>query len=301
MRGTLRTFILLAALTALFLLAGWALGGQQGALMALGVAAAMNLFAWWGSDSMVLRMQNAQPIGPAENPRLHAMVEGLARRAGIPTPALYVIHENQPNAFATGRSPERGAVALNTGLLEMMDEREVAGVVAHELAHIKNRDTLLMAVTATIAGAIGFLAQFGFLASRGRDRGNPILAILAVLLAPIAAMVVQAAISRTREYEADAEGARICGDPSWLASALARLEQYKQGRVNEGAEANPAHAHLFIINPLAGFRMDGLFSTHPPTEERIARLMQLGGAAPAALPPASPWGAARPRSPWDRR
>lgn len=296
MRGYFRTLVLMAGLTALFMAVGWAMGGQQGALMALAIAAAMNLWAWWGSDSAVLRMQGAQPIGPAENPRLHAMVQGLAQRAGIPMPALYVIHENQPNAFATGRSPERGAVALNTGLLEMMDEREVAGVIAHELAHIKHRDTLIMAVTATLAGAIGFLGQFGFMLGRGRDhRPNPIFALLAMLLAPLAAMVVQAAISRSREYEADAEGARICGDPSWLASALGNLERFKQGRVNERAEANPAAAHMFIVNPLAGLRLDTLFSTHPPTEERIARLMALRGEA-APAPPVR----GRFRSPWER-
>ncbi len=295
MRGYFRTLVLMAGLSALFMAVGWTMGGQQGALVALGIAAAMNLFAWWGSDSMVLRMQGAQPVGPAENPRLHAIVQGLAQRAGIPMPALYVIHEEQPNAFATGRSPERGAVALNTGLLAMMDEREVAGVVAHELAHIKHRDTLIMAVTATLAGAIGFLGQFGFVLGRGRDhRPNPIFAILAMLLAPLAAMVVQAAISRSREYEADAEGARICGDPAWLASALGNLERYKQGRVNERAEANPAAAHMFIVNPLSGLRMDGLFSTHPPTAERVARLMALRGEV--APPPQRP----RFRSPWAR-
>lgn len=296
MRGYFRTLVLMAGLTALFMAVGWAMGGQQGALVALAIAAAMNLWAWWGSDSAVLRMQGAQPIGPAENPRLHAMVHGLAQRAGIPMPALYVIHENQPNAFATGRSPVRGAVALNTGLLEMMEEREVAGVIAHELAHIKHRDTLIMAVTATLAGAIGFLGQFGFMLGRGRDhRPNPIFALLAMLLAPLAAMVVQAAISRSREYEADAEGARICGDPSWLASALGNLERFKQGRVNERAEANPAAAHMFIVNPLAGLRLDTLFSTHPPTEERIARLMALREEA-APAPPVR----GRFRSPWER-
>ncbi|MCW8084993.1 zinc metalloprotease HtpX [Sabulicella glaciei] len=302
MRGYFRTMVLLAALTALFMGIGWALGGQQGALIALAMAAAMNLFAWWGSDSMVLRMHNAQPVGPGEAPQLHSMVQGLAQRAGIPMPALYVIHENQPNAFATGRSPEKGAVAVNTGLLDMMDEREVAGVVAHELAHIKHRDTLIMAVTATIAGAIGWIAQFGFLMNRGGDRRvNPIFAILAMILAPIAAMLVQTAISRSREYEADAEGARICGDPAWLASALNKLEQYKQGMVNERAEANPATAHMFIVNPLAGLRMDSLFSTHPPTEERVSRLMAMRGGD--ALPPSQPSFRPPPprpqaRSPW---
>jgi heat shock protein HtpX len=303
-----RTFILLAALTALFLAAGYAIGGEGGMLMALLVAGGMNLFAWWGSDSVVLRMHNAQPLSPAEAPQLYAMTQQLAARAGIPMPRLYLIHEDQPNAFATGRSPERGVVAVNTGLLNMMDEREVAGVIAHELAHIKNRDTLIMSVTATIAGAIGFLAQFGWMMSSNRDRNaspfGAIGLILLVILGPLAAMVVQMAISRAREYEADAEGARICGDPSWLASALAALERYKQGRINQAAEANPATAHMFIVNPLSGFRLDALFSTHPPTEERIRRLMALGGGGfaarrlPQAGPAASPWARPGGRSPW---
>jgi heat shock protein HtpX len=303
-----KTFLLLAALTSLLLFAGFALGGEQGVVMALVAAGAMNLFAWWGSDRMVLRMANAQPISPEQAPQLYAMTQRLAERAGLPMPALYVIHEDQPNAFATGRSPEKGVVAVNTGLLDLMNEREVAGVIAHELAHIKNRDTLIMAVTATIAGAIGFLAQFGFLLSRGQNRqgGSPFGAIglvLLMILGPIAAMVVQMAISRAREYEADAEGARICGDPSWLAGGLAALERYKQGRVNQAAEANPAIAHMYIINPLSGLRLDALFSTHPPTEERIRRLMAMGGGAPAVRLPetgASPWGAPKGRSPWAR-
>lgn len=307
-----RTFILLAALTALFLAAGYAIGGEGGMLIALAVAGGMNLFAWWGSDSMVLRMHNAQPVSPEQAPQLYAMTRQLAQRAGIPMPSLYVIHEDQPNAFATGRSPERGVVAVNTGLLDMMNEREVAGVIAHELAHIKNRDTLIMSVTATIAGAIGFLAQFGFFLSRGQNRnGSPFGAIgmvLLMILGPIAATVVQLAISRAREYEADAEGARICGDPSWLASGLAQLERYKKGRINQTAEANPATAHMFIINPLSGLRLDALFSTHPPTQERIRRLMALGpgvaggGPAPRAVPQtgrgASPWAPPRGKSPW---
>lgn len=302
-----KTFLLLAALTSLLLFAGFALGGEQGVIMALAFAGAMNLFAWWGSDRMVLGLANAQPISPAEAPQLYAMTQRLAERAGIPMPRLYVIHEDQPNAFATGRSPERGVVAVNTGLLELMTEREVAGVIAHELAHIKNRDTLIMAVTATIAGAIGFLAQFGFLLSRGQNRNaspfGAIGLILLMILGPIAAMIVQLAISRAREYEADAEGARICGDPTWLASALAQLERYKQGRINQAAEANPAIAHMYIVNPLSGLRLDALFSTHPPTEERIRRLMAMGGGAPAGWGPraaVSPWGSARSRSPWAR-
>ncbi|WP_456300183.1 M48 family metalloprotease [Roseococcus microcysteis] len=284
-------------------------------MIALLIAGGMNLFAWWGGDGMVLRMHNAQPVTPQEAPQLYAMTERLAQRAGIPMPALYIIHEDQPNAFATGRSPEKGVVALNTGLLNMMSEQEVAGVIAHEMAHIKNRDTLIMAVTASIAGAIGFLAQFGFMMGGNRDSRSPfglIGMILLMILGPIAAMVVQMAISRSREYEADAEGARICGDPAWLANGLAQLERYKQGRVNQAAEANPATAHMFIINPLSGFRIDGLFSTHPPTEERIARLMAMrgsgggagvapGGWAKPASVGGSPWGQApQRRNPWAR-
>jgi heat shock protein HtpX len=298
-----KTFILLGGLTALFVVVGFALGGEAGAMMALLMAGGMNLFAWWGSDRMVLRMHNAQPVTEAEAPQLYRMTQELAARANMPMPALYIIHEAQPNAFATGRSPERGAVAVNTGLLDLMTQEEVAGVVAHELAHIKNRDTLIMAVTATLAGAISFLAQFGMLLGRGRDsRPNPIAMILMVILAPLAAMLVQMAISRAREFEADAEGARICGDPSWLANGLARLERGKIGHVNQTAEANPASAHMFIINPLSGLRMDRLFATHPPTEERIARLMAMGGMPPRARPApprgASPWSAPAKRNPW---
>ncbi|MBY0336694.1 MAG: zinc metalloprotease HtpX [Acetobacteraceae bacterium] len=296
MSGYFRTLLLLAGLTALFMAIGYALGGEQGMLMALLFAGAMNLWAWWGSDRMVLRMQNAQPVSPQEAPDLYAMTQQLAQRAGLPMPALYVIHEDQPNAFATGRSPERGAVAVNTGLLDMMSREEVAGVIAHELAHIKHRDTLIMAVTATLAGAIGFLAQFGMVLGRGRDsRVNPIAGLVMMLLGPLAAVLVQAAISRSREYEADAEGARICGDPTWLASGLSRLEQYKHGRVNQAAEANPAMAHMFIINPLSGGALAGLFSTHPPTEQRVARLMAMAGGGGGALPRQVP---ARGASPW---
>jgi heat shock protein HtpX len=318
MAGYIRTTLLLAGLTALFVGVGFAIGGQQGMVIAFVAACGMNLFAWWNSDRVVLGMHNAQPIGPQDAPRLYEMTAALAARAGLPMPALYVIHEDQPNAFATGRNPERGAVAVNTGLLDMMSEREVAGVIAHELAHIKNRDTLIMTITATLAGAIGMLAQFGFLfGGRGQDgRSNPfgpIGTILLVILAPIAAMVVQFAISRGREYEADRLGAEIAGDPRGLASALLRLEQYKQGRVNEAAEANPASAHLFIINPLSGLRMDGLFSTHPATANRVAALEALagrigppdGGAripptpARVASPQPGPWGnQGQRRNPW---
>lgn len=294
-----RTFILLAGLTALFAVIGYLLGGAVGATGALVVAAGMNLFAWWGSDGMVLRMHKAQPVTEAEAPQLYRMTRDLAARAAIPMPALYLIHEDQPNAFATGRSPERGAVAVNTGLLDLMTQEEVAGVVAHELAHIKNRDTLIMAITATLAGAIGFLAQFGMMVGRGREqRPNPIAMIAMMILGPLAAMLVQMAISRAREFEADAEGARICGDPSWLANGLAKLERGKIGRVNQSAEAHPASAHMFIINPLSGLRLDRLFSTHPPTEQRIARLMAMGGGTPAPARTTSPWTKPAQRNPW---
>ncbi|SDB64137.1 zinc metalloprotease HtpX [Belnapia rosea] len=311
MGGYLRTAILLAGLTALFLAIGYLLGGRQGMVIAFLIACATNLWSWWNSDRVVLSMHNAEPIAPESAPRLYRMVEGLAQRAGLPMPALYVIHEDQPNAFATGRNPENAAVAVNTGLLDLMSEQEVAGVVAHELAHIRHRDTLLMTLTATLAGAIGMLAQFGFLFGGRTEDGRrnpfgPIGALLLVIVGPIAAMLVQMAISRSREYEADKLGAEICGDPRWLASGLQKLEHYKQGLVNHTAEAHPASAHLFIINPLSGLRMDSLFTTHPPTEERIRRLLAMAPSVPTrggwggtpVAPPASPWGSTGRRNPW---
>ena len=306
MHGYLRTAILLAGLTALFVAIGYAMGGQQGMVIAFLFACGTNLWTWWNSDRVVLSMYNAQPITPQEAPRLYRVVEGLAQRAGLPMPALYVIHEDQPNAFATGRSPSRSAVAVNTGLLDLMNEEEVAGVVSHELAHIRHHDTLIMTVTATLAGAIGMLAHFGFLfGGRSQDgRQNPfgpIGALLLMIVGPMAAMLVQMAVSRSREYEADRMGAEICGDPRWLASGLQKLERYKQGRVNQVAEANPASAHMFIVNPLSGLRLDTLFTTHPPTEERIRRLLAMapGGGAPD-LPLAPPPGgaSARQAGPW---
>jgi heat shock protein HtpX len=315
MAGYVRTALLLAGLTALFAAIGFAIAGEQGMILAFLLACGMNVFAWWNSDRVVLGMHNAQPIGPQDAPRLYEMTAALASRAGLPMPALYVIHEDQPNAFATGRSPQKGAVAVNTGLLDMMSEREVVGVIAHELAHIKNHDTLIMTITATLAGAIGMLAQFGLVFGRGGNRNNafgPIGTILLVILAPIAAMIVQMAVSRSREYEADRIGAEIAGDPRGLASALLRLEQYKQGRVNEAAEANPASAHVFIINPLSGLRMDGLFSTHPATAKRVAALEQMaagmppGGGSAVILsapsrgqaPRPGPWGQGGRKNPW---
>jgi len=254
----------------------------------------MNLFSWWNSNKMVLRMHNAQPISPQEAPRLYDLTAKLAANAGLPMPALYVIHEEQPNAFATGRNPQKAAVAVNTGLLEMLSEEEVAGVIAHEFAHIKNRDTLVMTVTASIAGAISALAQFGMMFNRGRNRQGqnpfgPIGMLLMVILAPMAAAIVQMAISRSREYEADRMGAEICGQPMALAGALQKLEHYAHQRVNQRAEANPATAHMFIINPLSGARMDNLFSTHPRTANRVAALEKLA-ANMRARPSSNPWG-----------
>jgi len=282
--NVMRTGILLAAMTGLFLAVGYALAGEGGMLMALVLAGGMNAFAYWNSDKMVLRMHNARPVGPSEAPELYRMVERLARNADMPMPKVYIIDEAQPNAFATGRDPKNAAVAITSGLMRNAPADEIAGVMAHELAHIKNRDTLTMTVTATLAGAIGFLSQFAlfFTAGRGEDRPNPIVAIAIMILAPLAAAVVQMAISRAREYEADRVGAEIARDPASLANALQRIEQlaHSGGRRGRGiemrrAEENPATAHMFIINPLAGINADNLFRTHPPTRERIRRLMEM--------------------------
>jgi heat shock protein HtpX len=273
-----RTGILLAAMTALFLTIGFALGGEGGLMIALLLAGGMNFWSYWNSGNMVLRMHNAKAVTKASAPEFYGMVEDLARRAELPMPKVYIIETDQPNAFATGRNPANAAVAATTGLLRSLSREEIAGVMAHELAHVKNRDTLTMTVAASIAGAIGFLAQFAFIfGGRGENRPNPIVMILAMILAPMAAGLVQMAISRTREYSADRDGALICGNPGWLASALAKIEQLARGRVMQTAENNPASAHLFIINPLIKGGVDNLFRTHPPTEERIRRLMALGG------------------------
>ena len=299
----LKTYALLAAMTALFGGVGYLVGGTGGMLIALAVAGAMNLFAYWNADKMVLRHFRAQPVDPRHpDPRVRAYAEdtlAMAQRAGLPAPAIYIIDNPQPNAFATGRNPANAAVAATTGLIGLLSREEIRGVMAHELAHVKNRDTLTMTVTATIAGAVAMLANFALFFG-DRDR-NPIVGILIMLLAPIAASLVQMAISRAREYEADRIGAEIGGDPEALARALQKIEAYAKQRVNVDAERNPAMAHLFIINPLTGRGADNLFSTHPNTQNRIAQLMRLIGRsdtprAAAPAPGGGPWGARR--GPW---
>jgi heat shock protein HtpX len=272
----MRTAVLLAAMTALFLLVGAALGGRAGMLLALAFAIATNAFAWWNSDRMALAATDAQEVDARSAPELVDLIAGLARNAGLPMPRVYLIHSDQPNAFATGRNPENAAVAVNTGLMQMLTREELSGVIAHELAHIRNRDTLTMTITATLAGAISSIAHWGIFFGGRRDNGPGVIGSIAIaILAPMAAMVVQMAVSRSREYEADALGARICGNPHWLARALAKISEGAAVIPNEQAEAHPAMAHMFIVNPLSGRGMDNLFSTHPNVENRIAALEQL--------------------------
>jgi heat shock protein HtpX len=303
-----KTAMLLAGLTALFMGIGYLIGGASGAMIALVVAAGMNLFAYWNSDRMVLSMHGAQEVDARTAPDLYNLVAELARNAGLPMPRVFIMHEDQPNAFATGRNPQNAAVAVTVGLMNHLSREELAGVIAHELAHIKNHDTLIMTITATIAGAISMIAQFGMFFGGNRDNHGPgiIGSIAMMILAPIAAMLVQMAISRTREYAADDMGARICGQPMWLASALAKIENAAHQIPNPEAERNPATAHMFIINPLSGQGMDNLFATHPSTENRIAALRQLAGqfggrgfasGAPQASP-RGPWNSGTRRGPW---
>jgi len=268
--NTLRTTMLLAALTALFMGLGYTIGGTGGAAVAFLIAAGMNLFTYWNADKIVLRMHGAKEVDAAAAPQLHGIVSALAARGGLPTPKVYLIDSPHPNAFATGRNPENAAVAVTTGLLGMLSRDEVAAVMAHELAHVKNRDTLVMTMTATIAGAISMLANFG-LFFRGNDsRGNLLAMLLAVIVAPFAAMLVQLAISRTREYGADKGGAAMHGDPRALASALAKLARGAAAVPSPFAARNPAAASLYIVPGLG--RGDSWFSTHPATESRIALL-----------------------------
>jgi heat shock protein HtpX len=292
-----RTAILLAALTALFMGIGYLIGGQAGMIIALLVAGGMNLFAYWNSDKMVLSMYGAREVDARSAPELYALVGQLASAAGIPMPRVYVMENPQPNAFATGRNPEHAAVAVTTGLINTVTHEELAGVIAHELGHIKNRDTLLMTITATIAGAVSMLANFGLYFGRGSNNGNMgiVGSLMLVILGPLAAGLVQMAISRTREYEADKAGAEISRRPLSLASALQKIAGAAKHIPNMPAERNPASAHLFIVNPLSGARMDNLFSTHPNVENRVARLEEMArdmgetGEPPTGAQEAGPW------------
>ena len=274
----MKTAILMAAIVALFGVIGGAVGGKGGMLLALVFGGAMNLFAYWFSDKMVLRMYNAQEVDEASSPYLYNMVRELAGRAGLPMPRVYIIDEAQPNAFATGRNPEHAAVAATTGILQMLSARELRGVMAHELAHVQHRDILISTIAATMAGAISALANFAmFFGGRDEDGrpANPVAGILVALLAPLAASLIQMAISRAREFEADRGGAQISGDPNALADALAKIDAYARGIAMPTAEAHPETAQMMIMNPLSGGGLRGLFSTHPATEERIARLHAL--------------------------
>ena len=318
--NTLRTAMLLAAMTALFMGVGYLIGGSGGMVVALLIAAGTNLFSYWNADKMVLSMNRAVEVDEKNAPEYHAIVQALAKQAGLPMPRTYLIDNPQPNAFATGRNPENAAVAASTGLLERLSHEEVAAVMAHELAHVQHRDTLTMTIVATLAGAISMLGNFAFFLGGSRNNNNPFGfagVLLAMIVAPFAAMIVQMAVSRTREYEADRRGAEICGHPLWLASALNKIARGAEQIPNEDAERNPAMAHLFIINPLHGGGVDSLFSTHPSTENRIAALQDMArrmgdDAAPAARreapspplvdePEAGPWGrrpeAAEPAEP----
>ena len=275
----LKTSILMAGIMALFGIIGGYLGGSSGMLVALIFAGGMNVFAYWFSDSMVLKMYNAQEVDETSAPQFYAMIRELAQRAELPMPRVYLIDEAQPNAFATGRNPEHAAVAATTGILHLLSARELRGVMAHELTHVRHRDILISTISATMAGAISALANFAmFFGGRDSDgrRSNPIASIAVALLAPLAASLIQMAISRAREFEADRGGAEISGDADALADALSKIDAYARGIRMPTAEEHPATAQMMIISPLAGGGMAGLFSTHPPTEERVQRLRELG-------------------------
>lgn len=278
MFNLMKTAILMAAITALFMAIGAMLGGQSGMLLALAVAVAMNFFSYWFSDKMVLKMYNAQQVDETSAPQFYAMVRELAAKAQLPMPKVYIIREDAPNAFATGRNPENAAVAATTGIMRVLSERELRGVMAHELAHVKHRDILISTVSATMAGAISMLANFAMFFG-GRDSegrpANPIVSILVMILAPIAASLIQMAISRAREFEADRGGAEISGDPQALASALEKIQRYAKGIPMEAAERHPETAQMMIMNPLSAGGIKGMFSTHPATEERVARLLEM--------------------------
>jgi heat shock protein HtpX len=274
--NAMRTTFLMALMTVLFVLVGRAIGGQSGMVLAFGVAVAMNFFSYWFSDKIVLAMYHAKPVTEAESPEIHSIVRSLVQRAQMPMPKVYIIPGDAPNAFATGRNADHAAVAVTEGILKILDRNELTGVLGHELSHVQNRDILIGTIAATFAGAISMLATmarwamiFGGSRDNDRDRGNPIAAILLMILAPLAAMLIQMAISRSREYGADAGGAKLCGNPLYLASALRKLER---GAEMIPMEAQPSTAHMFIVNPLTGGGLMSLFRTHPPTEQRIARL-----------------------------
>lgn len=301
--GYFKTAVLMASMTALFMGVGYLLAGTGGMWIALIVAAAMNVFTWWNSDKMVLRMHNARPIAQNDRSGLSALVSELARNAGLPMPAVYLIETPQPNAFATGRNPQNAAVAVTTGLLQTLSREELAGVIAHELAHIRNHDTAIMTVTASFAGAISMLANFAMFFGGRRDSGpGPIGALAMMILAPLAAALVQMAISRTREYAADRAGAEICRNPLWLAAALERIQAGAARIDNDAAERHPGTAHMFIINPLHAHRRDNLFATHPSTANRVAALHEMARTMPNPQTGREPWAAgtaARPsQGPW---
>jgi heat shock protein HtpX len=272
----MKTAMLLAALTALFMVLGYVFGGSGGAIVALVLAAGMNLFTFWNADRIVLAMHDAHEVDAASAPEFHGLIAELARRAGLPMPRVYLVDSPNPNAFATGRDPEHAAVAATTGLLAMLDREEIAAVMAHELGHVRHRDTLIMTMVATIAGAISMIANFGLFFGRGHERGNPLAGLLAIFVAPFAAMIVQMAISRTREYGADRAGAEISGNPRALASALAKIAGPAQRIPSIASRSNPAAAQLYIVPT----QVSELFSTHPSTEKRIAALLALSGDTP---------------------
>jgi heat shock protein HtpX len=282
MFNLMKTAVLMAAITGLFMALGSVLGGSQGMMIALVIALGMNFFSYWFSDKLVLKMYNAQQVDESSAPQFYRMVQELAQRAQLPMPKVYLINEDAPNAFATGRNPEHAAVAATTGILRVLSERELRGVMAHELAHVRHRDILISTVSATMAGAISMLANFamffGGRNSEGRST-NPIVGILVMLLAPIAAGLIQMAISRAREFEADRGGAEISGDPQALASALQKIHQVAQGIPLAAAEQHPETAQMMIVNPLSAGGLRGLFSTHPPMEERVQRLLAMAPGA----------------------
>ncbi len=274
--GRMKTFMLMAALTALLMVVGQAVGGSNGMLMAFVMAAGMNFFSYWNSDKMVLRSVRAKQVDGNSAPTLYNMVADLSRNADMPMPKVYIVDSPQPNAFATGRNPNHAAVAVNTGLMHILSQDELAGVIAHELAHIKNKDTLTMTITATMAGALTMLARWAmFFGGNRNQKGGGLALIFSIILAPMAAAIIQFAVSRAREYEADKHGAWICGNPLWLAGALEKLGIGVRQHRNVYAEARPETASLYIVNPLAGGKRDNLFSTHPSLENRIQRLQEM--------------------------